>query len=820
MKVNFSKRLVVTFLVLSMVLTMSFTTVSFANPAEYVAPENIALGKTATVSIDSVSASQVGADKLTNGIKTNWRDRFASKQNPGADMVVTIDLGSVKEFSQVNIYQRSGTNGVNSENVKIEAGTTTDGTTTYTTVFENGKLNEKISDSGHEVVKTGFKFNKASGDKVKITLKNKPTVQYEICEIEVMSPEVGTKPLVTEVKNLVLNAKPLPSLDPQIVLGNDNYDLVKPENLTDGSKEWPNRFATVKGLELDLSVVFDLEGSYDISSVNVYHRYMNFKVASGVNIDIGVSSPTGAVTWTNVVTNGQLNDGTSAGQSIKTEFTFEKRVGDYIKIYFSENKIASGKGNDYQFEIFEIEVFGASEGYNVPSGGGEDDEEDFSAGELGNDEDLTTDLVSSDKIVNITSGLIPTANLDPINGNDVVGIKNLTDGEWVYPNRFAAHATKPLEVTINFDDIYAVSKLCVYERGKTYTTGETFRAELGLSVNGVVIWTEVINSSLSDPVADNSAIISQFNIQETNADRVKFYFDFDKASITGAQFEFYELEAFGWKNPKADYSKLLNSAKEATVDTNLDDTDISKLVDNNSLTSYKVDATSALELEIDLDKTQMVNYIEIFENFKKDNGVCADNIKIEVGNTINGVTLYKTLVDNASLNTKDTDATIKTLFAVENVYADKIKLTLAKEDSNYENGFDLADIRVLSSTTSIEGFLDAPKLQLKQGSSFIDINKLGTLDLSNIPSSEVVEVKAVFDYESDQSIDVLGVICAYDKDTNALKGMFVQDLVIGSENSATFELSLDKWENTYFVLSTLNSGSDFKPLCKKITVGE
>lgn len=328
---------------------------AFALPAA--AEENILLGKTAKANIDSVYASAIGADKMTDG-DTAWDSRYASVASPTKALVVTIDLGQVYSVDSLTILDRNiGT--TCSDSTTVELGVKTSLTTIWTTVAKERPLSTTAVD---QVATTAFTFAETDCDQIRITFdkKNGDYTQYQI--VELMAS--GTANSSYTPPTNIMQGKTVTSSVPTIYAS-----VLDVRNMTDG--DLTTRFAskTDASGKVPMTAIVNLGAVYDISYIDVVERCVGSTCGARTDIDVGVTDANGVTLWRRVVENGALNTG---GLESHTAFAPENACGDKVRFIFD------GSANNYpQYQIIELIAYGKSasapeieiEGHSLKNGG-------------------------------------------------------------------------------------------------------------------------------------------------------------------------------------------------------------------------------------------------------------------------------------------------------------------------------------------------------------------------------------------------------------------------------------------------------------------
>ncbi len=294
-----------------------------------------------------------------------------------------------------------------------------------------------------------------------------------------------------------------------------------------------------------LVVTISLDAYYELQYLKVYERHLGGQ--RRVTVELGKNGE-----YTTVATNAPLataysiNPGYIGVGTVPFTETIEK--ANSIRLTFTAD---SGNGGEKTYEIWEIEAYGAKTG-DLPK-------------------DILAPIGTEGSAVSSISASIETAN------STYHPVANLVDGNMSsdYYYKSKANVTDDLEIVINLDAFYTLSKINIFER-KMNSTDISVKVELGYKGD-------------YKTVADGTALVAQTYIEfhETLADTIRFTFDYASGGEV-SKYQIWEIEAYGEKTEDFPaYSDIIAPVGEgsavASVTTNIpqrtNSNDVAKLTD-------------------------------------------------------------------------------------------------------------------------------------------------------------------------------------------------------------------------------------------------
>lgn len=404
--------------------------------------------------------------------------------------------------------------------------------------------------------------------------------------------------------------------------------------------------------------------------------------------------------------------------------------------------------------------------------------------------------ISSTSITNIALGKKPTVSLPALYG---LSETRLTDGNHNWSSsRYVARADSELVITFDLEKTHFINEVIVVERADTsreHSTGEQFTLEVGQVINGQTIWQVVNNTPLNfEQGSLPNGVATDIKFDSVNASKVRL--TMQQTSSTKYQFEFSEIEIYGYENPKADFSYLSNVAKRKPVTSNVASGDLGNVTDTKVNTSLTFDTLDkALELTLELKKPMLVSYMSILEN-KPNNETNADKVKIEFGSKKGNELVWKTIKDGISLN--DADETKSSTFLNISEVASVIKFTFANSDGDYSDGISIEDISVYGEELPYSTFISKPQVKLVQNSKEVIYNQLDDSLILDIVIDPLYT-------KENNGIDALAIISVYDALSNELKQITAKNVNIGSKIDKISLETPDTWTGKYIDVSIIDN---------------
>ena len=528
------------FILIFVLIAFFVTSLSVVSPVDIDAQasfvsRNVALNKL----VESNLASKFGkeASTLTDGTTIydvdNGTPRYVFDTTD--DLIITIKLDELFAVSEVNIYQRWVESAVLSNNVKIEVGTTDNGTTTYETVLENAKLTDLgpfIRADYGKSVKSNFRFNTRICDTVRITMAKKNVAQYELFEIEVLK-ERDEYSFDRSYRNIFLDTTAtsnLSAVNRQLIVSSITDGVLDPSGIVGKTHDGLNiysRFVAgyVSGKPLELE--FNLGSVFTIDKIVFYERLNPgqlhtsgelFKVEAGIQIDSGTTI------WQSVAQTS-LNY-LSDEEVIVNEITFDQINANVIRLTLDQTTTPK-----YNYEIVEVKGFG----YINPN----------------IDYEYLNNMAGESIITsNISSDVITTIN----DKNDLTTF-------------VAEDLEDPLKLTFDMDSNSQINYITINEKtdASNHTKTDKLKVEIGTKLGGGVIW-----KTLKDNVALNDGV-NYINLGTRYGDMIRLTFD-NSIGDYSKKLELSEIEIKGVKNPYSTYidtPKVVTTSNGEVVDLSL-----------------------------------------------------------------------------------------------------------------------------------------------------------------------------------------------------------------------------------------------------------
>ena len=320
-----------------------------ANAVSAEADTNVLLGKTATTSLKEIAPS-IAADKLTNGITNSDNDRYSSQTEQTASLVITVPLETFYDVRSVSMYERAvGDREYPKKNIKVEVGIYSEWGSVWTTALEERELPIELPASGAAASRNDFSFGTVTGDVLRITisLPEGGKTQYEFYEIEAYGAE-NPDAAGMQIKNVALAG----SITSSIERENAQLDIDRlNDGVLDTSRNW---FATNHTIGDKLVLTVDLDNTYKIFSVGLIERWITRACSDITSIDVGLTTESGTVLWKNALSGGRLNDGSTDGQLVSSDFMLGGVCADKLRITLDR------ADRQYkQYQLVELIILGA-----------------------------------------------------------------------------------------------------------------------------------------------------------------------------------------------------------------------------------------------------------------------------------------------------------------------------------------------------------------------------------------------------------------------------------------------------------------------------
>ncbi len=503
---------------LSILIAMTLMLTSVCMPAVYADDAKIDYSSalvsiTASISnrFDATPISAMADGDVTD--TTIYKSVYTTEEHNAAatksNLEIVITLNNEYEFSSIKLYERL---------LDVPCASSVDIYIDDTLALAGQSLSDGMDGS---IVENTFDMTNAAtkkGSVIKLVLNANTTLrdpafnaesQYQLCEIEAYGTEVE-QAIPTNVclgKAVTTTGSLMSSVLPLSAITDGSYIDAAVNGIYDGCKTSSDTTGSVD-FEVDLGAV------YSIDSVKVIERIeLAYGISTADTITVYVGNTTNAGTaWVRV---GMID--TSENESVKNTALggFAHMVvalaqpmnADKLKFEYSRDDSRSGC-----YTVYEIEAYGT----------------------------FVEELKAP---VNILPGKLIEVNQKSINA--IIAEDKLIDGDTINDYRYASveNPDAKLEVTIRLDDVYEVSQIKIYERWRN----ENLNTPLKVTVktyNRTSGWTTVVdNQPLNVDSADNISLATEFAVNDTLADSIRFIFD--SSNCQKKQYELIELEAYG-----------------------------------------------------------------------------------------------------------------------------------------------------------------------------------------------------------------------------------------------------------------------------------